>query len=270
MIFSRQRIDTSNIKVFINKTKIEEKSESRFLGVIMDNKLKWSQHIAAIRSKMSKYIGIMYKIKSRLPLQTRVQIYQSFVQSHLNYCSLVWGFAAKSHIESLFRKQKQGMRAIMPGYVNYFYDQGQLPAHTKSSFKNHGILTVHGIVAMNTLIFLHKAAHFPSSLPPSICRTIPKNIPKIGNSHDDCLEWSQKYNSIPYRSTIFHKGPLLAVSSDVASITADPSTFLSINRYKNSVKRFMIDNQSDGEIDTWPNFLLYSIPGLRISLRNQK
>ena len=39
-----------------------------------------------------------------------------------NYCSLIWGFAAKSHIESLFSEQKQGMRAIMPGYVNYWYD----------------------------------------------------------------------------------------------------------------------------------------------------
>ena len=91
MIFYRQRIDTSSIQVFVIKTKIEEKLECRFLGVIIDNKLNWSHRIAAIRSKMSKYIGAMYKIKSRLPLQPRVQIYQSFVQSHLNYCSLKYG-----------------------------------------------------------------------------------------------------------------------------------------------------------------------------------
>ena len=120
------------------------------LGVIKDNKLNWSHLISAVRSKMSKYLGAMYNIKSRLPLQTRVQIYQSFIHSHLNYCSLIWGFAAKSYIESLFSKQKQGMRAIMPDYVNYWYDNGELPAHTKSSFKKHEILTVHGIITMNT------------------------------------------------------------------------------------------------------------------------
>ena len=270
MIFSRQRIDTSSIQVFVDKTKIEEKFECRFLGVIIDNKLNWSHHIAAIRSKMSKYIGVMYKIKSRLPLQTRVQIYQSFVQSHLNYCSLIWGFAAKSHIESLFSKQKQGMRAIMPGYVNYWYDNGELPAHTKSSFKKHEILTVHGIITMNTLIFLHKVTNFPNSLPPSINSMIPSNIPRFGSSHEDSSEWAQKYNNIPYRSTIFHKGPLLAMSSDVTSITEDPSTFVSINRYKISVKRFLINKQSSGEDATWPNFLLYTIHGLRTSPRNQQ
>ena len=270
MVFSRQRIDTSNIEIKINKVKIEEKNESRFLGVIMDNKLNWSQHIAAVRSKMSKYIGVMYKIKNRLPLQVRVQIFQSFVQSHLNYCSLVWGYAAKSHIESLFRKQKQGMRAIMPGYVNYWYNDGELPAHTKLSFKKHGILTVHSIIAMNTLVFLHKVSRFPNSLPTSIVKTIPCNAPNTGSSYDDCIEWSNKYNNIPYRTTIFHKGPLLAVSPDVADITSDPSTLSSINRYKKSTKRFLLDKQSSGDDDIWPNFILYTIPGLRISNRNTK
>ena len=75
------------------------------LGVIIDNKLNWSHLISAVRSKMSKYLGAMYNIKSRLPLQTRVQIYQSFAQSHLNYCSLIWENDAKSHIESLFSKK---------------------------------------------------------------------------------------------------------------------------------------------------------------------
>ena len=69
---------------------------------------------------MSRFIGVMLciilygnRIKHKLPLKARLQIFQSFVQSHLNFCSLVWGFAAKSFIESLFAKQKQGMRAVL-------------------------------------------------------------------------------------------------------------------------------------------------------------
>ena len=157
----------------------------------------------------------------------------------------------------------------MPGFVNYWYDNGELPAHTKFSFKEHRILTVHSIIAMNTLIFLHKVVYFPNSLPSSINSTIPKNIPKYGSSFDDCQEWSEKYNSIPYRCTVFHKGPLLAASPDVTSVTENPATFLSINIYKKSVKRFFIDNQSMGDKDTWPNFLLYTIPGLRTSSRKR-
>ena len=63
---------------------------------------------------MSLYIGILCKIKKLLPIQAKMQIFQSLIQSHLNFCSIVWGFTAKSNIESLFRIQKKGIRAIVP------------------------------------------------------------------------------------------------------------------------------------------------------------
>ena len=94
MVFSERTIDT-NLTVKIGNTLIERKSEARFLGVIVDEKLTWTKHIKALRSKMCRYVGIMYKIKSSLPLQARLQIFHSLVQSHINFCSLVWGFSAK-------------------------------------------------------------------------------------------------------------------------------------------------------------------------------
>ena len=108
MIFSRTRQIDLPAPLIISKTAIERKHETRFLGVIIDDTLSWSKHIQTVVSKMSRYIGIMYKIKRYLPLTARLQIYHSFVQSHLNYCSLVWGFTCKSNIEKLFSKQKKG------------------------------------------------------------------------------------------------------------------------------------------------------------------
>ena len=92
---SRKR-NLDNIEVTISNTKIERKSEARFLGVIVDEKLKWTKHISVLKSKMTKYLGIVYKLKFIIPLKARLLIYQSFVHSHLNFCSSVWGFAAKS------------------------------------------------------------------------------------------------------------------------------------------------------------------------------
>ena len=53
-------------------------------------------------------MGIMYLIKRHLPLKVRLQLFHNFVQSHLNFCFLVWSFASKSLNNSLFMKQKQG------------------------------------------------------------------------------------------------------------------------------------------------------------------
>ena len=74
------------------------------------------------------------KLKRVLPLKARIQIFQSTVQSHLNYCTLIWGFLAEFNIELLFRNQKRVMRAVMPRYVNYFYKEGKISTHTKESF----------------------------------------------------------------------------------------------------------------------------------------
>ena len=79
MIFSRRKIPDNEINIKIGNTVIERKVEARFLGVIMDEKLKWTAHICAVKNKMSRYIGIMYKIKHCLPLKARIQIYHSFV-----------------------------------------------------------------------------------------------------------------------------------------------------------------------------------------------
>ena len=75
---------------------------------------------------MSRYVEIVYKIKKYLPVTTRLQIYHSFVQSHLNYYSLVWGFTCKSNMDAFFSKQKKVVRAVVPGFINYRYREGEI------------------------------------------------------------------------------------------------------------------------------------------------
>ena len=48
---------------------IERKIETRFIGVIIDESLKWSRHVKTVISKLSRYVGITYKIKKILPLR---------------------------------------------------------------------------------------------------------------------------------------------------------------------------------------------------------
>ena len=215
---------------------------------------------------MSRFIGVMYKIKHKLPIKARLQIFQSFVQSHLNFCSLVWGFASKSHIDSLFSKQKQGMRALMVGFVNYRYKDGKIPDHTKLTFKEHGILTVQGVIVKNALTLMHKINNMPSSLPQSIVQLFPSNIPKYGTDNEANENWLAVFNQPDFRRSIFYKGPILAITDHNTHITC-PSSIFSINIYKKSAKRVLLDLQSTGDNEEWPPFLLNNLPGLRKSKR---
>ena len=214
----------------------------------------------------------MYKLRTQIPLKARLLIFHSFIQSHLNYCSLVWGLSAKSHIDSLFAKQKSGIRAVMSGYVSYKYNKedGTLPTHTKSFFKEHKILTIHGIIAKNALVFMHQVKFFRDTLPPSVSGLISQNAPCFSTSQefDDHLEWNNKYNSVSLRSSLFFKGPLLAISKYNEAIISDRSfNKYSLSSYKSSAKSHLLNEQNIGETDQWPNFLINNIQGLRSSKR---
>ena len=158
------------------------------------------------------------------------------------------------------------MRAIMVGYVNYFYKDGNLPTGTKTSFKEHSILTIHSIITKNAMSFMHRVNGFPSSLPPSILHTIPADIPTIGSDHTSCTEWLIRYNSLSYRASLFFKGPLLAITQHFQN-TLTVSSYLSYKSHLLSTKKYMLNLQTAGTDEEWPNFLLYNIPGLRHSER---
>ena len=142
-----------------------------------------------------------------ISLQVRVQIFHSFVQSHLKFCALLWGFVEKLHIESLFAQQQKGMRAIMPGHAFFFYNNGDLPSSPKVSFNNLSILTVLGIITSNAVNFLNTIFYFTNELPKQ--GAIPENTPSRQShvDHESCQNWYENYKA--YKSSIYFKGPLL-------------------------------------------------------------
>ena len=266
MIFSQARNIDLPQPLFISEIPIERMREARFLGVIIDDSLSWSRHVKTVQSKMARYVGIMYKIKKYLPLNARIQIYHSLVQSHANYCSLVWGFSSKNNIEALFAKQKRGLQAVIPGFINYKYKDGRKPGHTKPFFSKYKILTIHNIIVLNTLIFMQKIRNYPLLLPPPILRTIAGNSPIPGSTFESSEDWLNAYNNCHYRNSIFFKGPLLLADS-CTSINLPQANYISIRAYKTNVKRALLTIQSSGESCEWQgsNFLLYKIAGLRKS-----
>ena len=76
--------------------------------------------------------------------------------------------------------------------------EGKLPVHTKTSFAEYEIVTVHGIITSNALVFLHKVRNFLQLLPPTF------------NSYADSnIDWFNRYGFNKYRSTFSVKGPYL-------------------------------------------------------------
>ena len=63
----------------------------KYLGVVLNEHLTWSDHIDYIRSKVSQRLGILRRIKHLLPVSTRIIYVNTMVIPIIEYASLVWG-----------------------------------------------------------------------------------------------------------------------------------------------------------------------------------
>ena len=112
MIFTLNRHLPPFRPIVMEGVEIEEVTSTKFLGVIIDNRLTWNAHIAYISSKISKIIGIIRKAGPLLPLAARIQLYKSLILPYFTYSILVWGNASRTVLERPIRLQKRAIRVV--------------------------------------------------------------------------------------------------------------------------------------------------------------
>ena len=81
-------IEYPNINIGGQNIKIVESNKS--LGVVIDEKLNWEEHIDNISKKASKDIGAIKLIKRYIPKENLNDVYNALIKPHFDYCSLVW------------------------------------------------------------------------------------------------------------------------------------------------------------------------------------
>ena len=79
-----------NESLIIKNESIKQDHQAKFLGVIMDEKLTWCEHVQYIKCKIAKGIGIISKARRLLNNETLCTLYHCFVYPYLNYCIEVW------------------------------------------------------------------------------------------------------------------------------------------------------------------------------------
>ena len=104
--------DTDIIELFINGERLKEVDFAKYLGVLIDNKLKWTNQIDAINLKLSKGNGLLAKIRHYVPSSVLRSLYFSFINPHIDYNQLNWSMAAPTNLESIEKKLKKAVRII--------------------------------------------------------------------------------------------------------------------------------------------------------------
>ena len=231
----------ANFKVFTSSTRplgdlntiridnivISRVHSTKFLGVIIDDKLTWSDHITTITKTVSRNTGILAKLRVFIPLSTLFSLYNTLILPHLTYCNIVWAHTSNSKLHSLFVVQKRAIRICTSAHPR---------DHTAPLFARLNTLTLSDINKLHTAIFMFKFTH--NLLP----RSFSSYFTSVRNTHTYSTR-SRNNLFLPFTRTSFsinnlrYYGPRLWNSIDEQLKTQS-----CVGRFKSTYKRVLISH----------------------------
>ena len=90
VIFSRKVKKTVHPPLLFNNASVTRTSSHKHLGIILDNQLKFDDHIKMVFRKISKTIGLLRKLHNFLPRAALITIYKAFIRPHLDYGDILY------------------------------------------------------------------------------------------------------------------------------------------------------------------------------------
>ena len=111
MLF-RSRPPDNELALRINNVVLPRVAATKFLGIIIDDKLSWKPHIQSVKSKLSSVLSIMYKASKLINTTGMYTLYCSLFHPYLSYSNEIWVNTYTSNVKCLFTLQNKSIRLI--------------------------------------------------------------------------------------------------------------------------------------------------------------
>ena len=221
----RQRLERDVLDLKFNNDTLNSISNDKILGVFVDNNLAWTDHTKHLTKKIASNIWLLTKIKRYLSKDHRVQFYKSYIQPHIDFCSIVWGSSSESNKLKIFKLQNRACKVILDYNVNdlsedmkslkimSIYDRlylrkakfmfkvysNEVPSYISENFSlRSNVNTSIHLRSMSAGCFVPpkpRTEYFKHSMRYSGClvwNNLPdevRNAPTIDSFHNRCLKW---------------------------------------------------------------------------------
>ncbi len=148
IIKRRNTVSYDSFILKYNGKRMERCSSYKYLGIYLDEKLNWKIHINYLCEKLSKLCGMFAKLRHCCGIELLKTIYHALVESHLQYCNIIWGNANETILEPLIKLQDKIIR-IMCFLPNNGDDM-------KPIYEKLGLLNVKLLNKLTTAKFMYK------------------------------------------------------------------------------------------------------------------
>ena len=113
------KINLIHFQYTLNNETIREVTHSKYLGVNIDSKLLWSQHIREVTNKANKVKGFLQRNLQRCPKTVKANCYKSLIKPILEYACTIWAPHTQKDIISIESVQRRAARFV---FNDYSYD----------------------------------------------------------------------------------------------------------------------------------------------------
>ena len=143
---SKKQLDC-DLKFKLNGRRLYETDSVKHLGIQIDKRLTWKQHINHVALKLNKANAMLSKLSHVLDIKTLRSVYYAIFESHLCYASLV-SAQNNNSVKRLHLLHKKSLRLM-------FFQRRN--SHTGPLFKMSKILKSFDKTALENCIFISKS-----------------------------------------------------------------------------------------------------------------
>ena len=111
ILFNRGH-NVSSMQLQVNDNDISFVSSINALGICIDDKLNFNDHVDRICAKAACQVSALQRLISVLDFPSRKAIYNSFISSHFNHYPTVWFFTTRASIQKVEHIQKHALRFV--------------------------------------------------------------------------------------------------------------------------------------------------------------
>ena len=112
ILFNRGH-NVSSMQLQVNDNDISFVSSINALGICIDDKLNFNDHVDRICSKAACQVSALQRLTSVLGFPSRKAIYNSFISTYFNYCPTVWFFTTRASIQKVEHIQERALRFVL-------------------------------------------------------------------------------------------------------------------------------------------------------------
>ena len=216
-----------DMEVRVENSKIQQVPCCKYLGVIIDEDLKWIKHIELVYNKLVKFIGIFYKLRSKLPAWCLRTIYYSYVHPHLLYGIEVYANTHSTYLDKIIKLNNKLLRILQ---------NKDTTCCNFDLYLMYNTLPVDQLHVFQLLCLVHKFVHNKHELPQSFITYFMPN----SAVHDYPTRTSNKLHLMPIKSTYGHRIIRFKASLAWNNLPANLTDISNFNSFKKNLKLYLL------------------------------